>query len=374
MPNAPPGLHIDIRQQLPMPLVARFDCAPGELLALVGPSGAGKTSLLRVISGLMRPAQGRIRIGTMLWCDTAARIFVPPQERHLGLVFQNYALMPHLCALDNVGLSLLELPRRQRRLEAARWLDHVHLEAAQHSRRPEHLSGGQQQRVAIARALARSPRLLLLDEPFSAVDHLTRRGLYHLLADLRQNLSIPIILVTHNLHEARMLADRMAVMDRGEVMQVGTPDAIYKAPRNARVADLMGIDNRFQGVWDGPADEPGWGWLHWCLANKKNTTVPRLRVHDKGKIPRGQTIHWIIPSEGITIVDGSADRPDRFTATLIEARHLGELTLSTLALDLSPDTTVQLILSGPERRRIIPGTSLTLHFDLSMVHVMPFRQ
>src|SRR5690606_29570283 len=159
-------------------------------------------------------------IGSTPWCDTAARIFVPPQERHLGLVFQNYALMPHLSALDNVGLSLLDLPQRQRRVAAARWLAHVHLEAVQHSRRPDQLSGGQQQRVAIARALARSPRLLLLDEPFSAVDHLTRRGLYHLLADLRLNLAIPIILVTHNLHEARMLADRMAVMDRGKVMQV----------------------------------------------------------------------------------------------------------------------------------------------------------
>jgi molybdate transport system ATP-binding protein len=372
--NHTPGLTVAIEQQQPMPLAAAFHCAPGELLALVGPSGAGKTSLLRVIAGLMRPERGQVQVGTTCWCDTAADIFVPPQQRHLGLVFQSYALMPHLSALDNVALSLLHLPPSERRREAARWLEHVHVETVLHAQRPERLSGGQQQRVAVARALARAPQLLLLDEPFSAVDHLTRRSLYRLLAELRHELAIPIILVTHNLHEARMLADRMAVMDRGQVMQVGTPDEIYKAPRNARVADLVGLDNRFQGVWLGPTDEPGWGWLRWTAnVAQGQVDAPVLRVRDKGKIPTGQAIHWLIPGEGLCLVDGSPREANEFAATLLDVRHLGALTLCTLALAARPGAEIELTLTGPERRRRNPGEHLTVRLDLTLVHVMPFR-
>ena len=372
--NHAAGLTVAIEQQQPMPLSAAFHCAPGELLALVGPSGAGKTSLLRVIAGLMRPERGQVQIGTTCWCDTATGVFVPPQQRHLGLVFQSYALMPHLSARDNVALSLLHLAPGERRREAARWLEHTHVEAALHDQRPERLSGGQQQRVAVARALARAPQLLLLDEPFSAVDHLTRGSLYRLLAELRHELVIPIVLVTHNLHEARMLADRMAVMDRGQVMQVGTPDEIYKAPRNARVADLVGLDNRFEGIWLGP-DEPDWAWLRWTAnTTQNNVDAPVLRVRDKGKIPAGQAIHWLIPGEGIGLVDESPRAANEFHATLLDVRHIGALTLCTLALADRPGAVIELTLTGPDRRRRKPGDRLTVRLDLTLVHVMPFRE
>ena len=128
-------------------------------------------------------------------------------RRQVGLVFQNYALMPHLDAIGNVALPLLHLPLAARRAQASAWLDRMQLTPAEQTRRPAQLSGGQQQRVAVARALARQPRLLLLDEPFSAVDHMSRQGLYQLLADLRRDLAIPIVLVTHDLNEARLLAD-----------------------------------------------------------------------------------------------------------------------------------------------------------------------
>ncbi|MDP3616485.1 MAG: ABC transporter ATP-binding protein [Rhodoferax sp.] len=272
-------LVVEVEQTQPMPLSARFRCAPGQMLALVGPSGAGKTSMLRIMAGLMRPGQGVVRVGDRLWCDTARGLFVPPQKRHVGLVFQNYALMPHLDALSNVALALLHLPHPQRRERARHWLDHVHLTPEQQARRPAELSGGQQQRVAVARALAREPALLLLDEPFSAVDQMSRHSLYALLAELRRELNIPIVLVTHDLNEARLLCDQLVVMDAGRVLQQGEPASIHRAPRNARVADLMGIQNRFHGVWLGLTNEPG------------------------------QAVTWVIHGEGIRLLAPPRSRP-----------------------------------------------------------------
>lgn len=218
-PEAASGLFVQVAQEMPMPLAGEFRCEAGELLAIVGPSGAGKTSMLRAMAGLLKPRTGRIVVSGEVWCDTQSDIHLSPQQRHVGLVFQNYALMPHLSALDNVALSLLHLPARERRTRAAHWLDHVKLTCEQQARRPATLSGGQQQRVAVARALAREPRLLLLDEPFSAVDQMSRQGLYELLADLRRDLHVPIVLVTHDLTEARQLADSVVVMDAGRVLQ-----------------------------------------------------------------------------------------------------------------------------------------------------------
>ena len=191
--------------------------------------------------------------------------------------------MPHLSALDNVALSLLHLPREERMQTARHWLEHVRMSGDHQARRPDRLSGGEQQRVAVARALAREPRLLLLDEPFSAVDQMNRQGLYRLLADLRRELAIPIVLVTHDLNEARMLADRLVVMDAGQVLQQGPPEQIHRSPRNARVADLVGLHNRFDGCWMGAAEQAGYGWLRWSSAVAGRG--PMLRVRDKGRIP-----------------------------------------------------------------------------------------
>lgn len=364
------GLSLSVEQQLPMPLSATLRCGRGELLVLVGPSGAGKTSLLRVIAGLLRPAQARIVVDDACWCDTSTGVFAPPQARHLGFVFQNYALMPHLSALDNVALSLLHLPRETRRRTAARWLEQCHLDDTVHRQAPDKLSGGQQQRVAVARALARMPRLLLLDEPFSAVDHATRRGLYDLLAELRQTLAIPIVLVTHDLAEARLLADRMAVMDAGKVLQTGTPAHIYRSPRNTRVADLMGAMNRFTGIWLGPDDATGRGLLRW---SDSGDAGPLLRVPDKGKLPTGQTVHWLLPGEGIELLDAGASGPTTFAAELLSARHVGELSLCTLRLTQAPRSTVQLSLTGTRWRGLQPGTAVALRLDPDQIHVMPLR-
>ena len=375
-PGAPIGLELEVEQAQPMPLSGRLRCGPGELVALVGPSGAGKTSMMRVLAGLTRPEQGRVVVGQEVWCDTAQGIFVPPQRRHVGLVFQNYALMPHLSALGNVALSLLQLPLAERTAQARRWLEHVGLTQEQQSRRPSQLSGGQQQRVAVARALAREPKLMLLDEPFSAVDQMNRQGLYRLLADLRRELSVPIVLVTHDLNEARMLADRLVVMDAGQVLQQGSPASIHNAPRNARVADLVGIQTRYRGQWLGAIDDAaGYGRLLWMGADE-TTQAQILTVRDKGKIPSGQAVHWIIPSDGITLVDPSAPRladGSDWDAQVLEARHLGEISLITLALGAVSGAQLLLTLSGPQRQGVNVGGTARVKMDLNRVHVMPMR-
>ena len=179
------GLLVRVSAPAPVPLDAEFTCRTGELLALVGPSGSGKTSLLRCIAGLRRPRAGLVRCKGLTWFASDRAINLPPQKRRVGLVFQQYALFPHLSARDNVASALRHLPANARNARAEALLETVHL-AGLEAHKPRELSGGQQQRVALARALARDPAVLLLDEPFSAVDQVTRRKLQSELAQLRK--------------------------------------------------------------------------------------------------------------------------------------------------------------------------------------------
>ncbi len=217
------ALQVTLKQDGPIPLDVELSCQPGELLALIGPSGSGKTTTLRCIAGLYRPAAGSIVAGGETWLDTAAGIDMTPQARRVGLVFQDYALFPHLCARDNVRLALLHLAEPARTERAESLLARVHLNGLE-ARRPDQLSGGERQRVALARALARDPKVLLLDEPFSAVDRMTREPLKEELAALHRSLDIPIVLVTHDLEEAQALADRICILHAGTTLQIGTPD------------------------------------------------------------------------------------------------------------------------------------------------------
>ncbi len=234
------GLHVRLCQRAPIPLDAELSCGEGELLALVGPSGSGKTTILRVIAGLYRPQRGQVTCGGIQWLDTAQGLDVPPFRRRVGLVFQSYALFPHMTALDNVITALGHRPAAEREARARTLLGQVHLEGLE-GRRPAALSGGQQQRVAVARALAREPAVLLFDEPFSAVDRRTRRKLHSELAELRKSVHVPIVLVTHDIDEAAALADRMCVLDRGETLQTGLPADLLAAPANARVASALDL-------------------------------------------------------------------------------------------------------------------------------------
>ncbi|MBT8411599.1 MAG: molybdenum ABC transporter ATP-binding protein [Octadecabacter sp.] len=230
-------LHLSAKAAGPIPLDVAFNVAPGEVLALVGPSGSGKTTMLRTIAGLWQPAQARVSVGGEVWLDTGAGIALPPHKRRIGMVFQTYALFPHMTAAQNVAAAIDHLPGGARMAEAARLLDLVHLSGLG-DRRPAQLSGGQQQRVAVARALARQPAALLLDEPFSAVDRATREKLQAEILALRQHLPMPVVLVTHDMNEAQLLADQVLVLDRGHVVAQGATADVMSNPQALRT---MGI-------------------------------------------------------------------------------------------------------------------------------------
>jgi molybdate transport system ATP-binding protein len=214
------GLSVSLHQAGPIPLDVELEVAPGKTLALVGPSGAGKTTVLRAIAGLYHPGAGQIACAGEHWFDGTARIDLAPRSRRVGLVFQSYALFPHMTALGNVAEAMLDLPRREREERAAALLRQVHLEGLEH-RLPRALSGGQQQRVALARALARNPAVLLLDEPFSAVDQPTRRALHRLLGEIRATMPLPIVFVSHDVEDAARSADRICFLRGGASIEQG---------------------------------------------------------------------------------------------------------------------------------------------------------
>lgn len=231
---------------------ARLTAAPGEVVALMGPSGAGKSTLLSVVSGLVRAERGYVRVdGADV---SSARVHVPPQQRGVVLLGQQARLFPHLSARENVAFALVARSRRGarvsralRRAEADRWLDRVGL-GADAARLPEALSGGQQQRVALARALVTEPRVLLLDEPLSALDAKVRVQLRDEIRRLQLRLGITTVFVTHDQEEALAVSDRIAVMDAGRIEQIGTPEELYLRPQTPVVAAFVGLSSVLPGV------------------------------------------------------------------------------------------------------------------------------
>jgi molybdate transport system ATP-binding protein len=235
------ALRVRVKQDAPVPLDVELVCGPHELLSLIGPSGSGKTTLLQVIAGLRPCKSGEIQAGGDTWLSTSNGIRKSPQDRGVGFVFQDYALFPHLTALGNVAIALgSAAPKAEANEAAAKLLARVHLQGFE-NRRPHQLSGGEKQRVAIARALARSPRVLLLDEPFSAVDRMTRVSLRADLLSLKHTLSIPIVFVTHDIDEAMQLADTVAILDHGRILQTASPDDVRAHPASPRVAAILGL-------------------------------------------------------------------------------------------------------------------------------------
>jgi molybdate transport system ATP-binding protein len=220
--------------------------AGDEVVALFGPSGAGKSLTLGCLAGLVRPDRGRIVVGGRALFDSDAGVDEPAQRRHLGYVFQGYALFPHLSVAENVGFGLRDRPRNERRRRVGLVLERLGL-AGLGDRRPRELSGGQQQRVALGRALAVDPGLLLLDEPLSALDAPMRRQLRQDLATILRDWRIPAVLVTHDLAEAFQLADRVVVYEGGRVVQAAPKEELLSAPASERVARLMGVRNILRG-------------------------------------------------------------------------------------------------------------------------------
>ncbi len=220
-------------------IAAELEVAPGHCLALVGPSGAGKSSLLRMIAGLVRPAIGRVSCGERVWLDTEAGVELAPERRRCGYVFQDYALFGHMSAWRNVAYAQRGVARGSRRAAAVELLDRFGVGRLADDR-PATLSGGERQRVALARALGSDPNVLLLDEPLAALDVSTRakatRGMLELVAEA----GVPTVLVTHDFDEAAAIADRVAVIEAGRIVQRGTAEELSARPLSAFVADLTG--------------------------------------------------------------------------------------------------------------------------------------
>jgi molybdate transport system ATP-binding protein len=230
-------LRVDARAQLgALALDVAFEVGDGECLAVAGPSGAGKTSVLRVVAGLLAPERGLVEVGGDTWLDTERGVDVDPERRRCGYLFQEYALFPHLSAWQNVAYPLRGRDRRERAMEL---LERFGVAGLADSR-PRTLSGGERQRVALARAIARRPRVLLLDEPLSALDARTRAHAARELADVLREVEVPALLVTHDFVEAATLGDRVGIVDAGRVLQQGTPSDLAAAPRSAFVADFTG--------------------------------------------------------------------------------------------------------------------------------------
>jgi molybdate transport system ATP-binding protein len=362
------GLRVDLRQDALIPLDASFACEPGEVLALVGPSGSGKTTILRAIAGTYQAKHGRVVVNGETWFDADAAIHRPSHHRAVGIVFQSYALFPHMTALGNVMASLGHLDRRQREARAAKLLALVHLTGLE-ARRPAALSGGQQQRVALARALAREPKVLLLDEPFSAVDKATRQRLYREIAELRQVLNMPVVLVTHDLDEATMLADRLAVLRRGRILQVGTPEYITVKPASAEVARLLGLHNVFDGRVIEHVQARNVTMLDW--------SGHRLEAALSPDWPSGAPVTWVAP-DGFVVLH-RRDRPSRGehenpVTGIVEAMLVVGQT-AHLTLRPRHDARFPINFSVPahaaRRNGIAQGVEATVSLLAEGIHLMP---
>ena len=268
-PGDAPGtvLEADIVRTLPgFSLALRLDLRR-EILVLFGPSGSGKSRTLQALAGVDRPDGGRIVMHAAegapdVFFDAAEGRDVRPQDRRVGYVPQSLGLFPHLTVAQNIAYGLRRQARPDREAVVRRLLGLMQLHGLA-ARRPGQLSGGQRQRVALARALAVEPRLLLLDEPFTALDGPTRRALGDELRALQQSRDIPVVLVTHDVDEAFALADRLAVIDDGRLLQIGDRQEIFARPASRRVAELVGIANLLPGIVRGPAPQGGaiveWG-------------------------------------------------------------------------------------------------------------------
>jgi molybdate transport system ATP-binding protein len=228
--------------------------ADGTVTVLFGPSGAGKTTILRCLAGLERPDRGTIRFRDETWFDSAGAIDVPPQKRRVGLLFQDYALFPHLTVAANVAYGLTSLGAADRRRRVAETVAMLRLDGFA-ERRPAELSGGERQRVALARALAPHPRVLLLDEPLSALDAPTRESVRSDLRRLLTGLSRPTLLVTHDRIDALALGDRIAVISEGRLRQVGAIEDVFSRPADLGVAHAVGVESVLHArVVDRPSD------------------------------------------------------------------------------------------------------------------------
>lgn len=329
-------LELAVRKQLKsFSLEAEFQLDEGQVLVLFGPSGSGKTVTLKTIAGIVQPDSGFISIAGRPVFDSRSGLNVRLQERRVGYLPQNYALFPHMSVAQNIAFGLFKWEKQQANQRVAELIELMQLTGLE-NRSPRQLSGGQQQRVAFARALAPQPDILLLDEPFSALDSSIRAELRQNLALLSRSLQLPVVFITHDLEEAYMLADRIAVYDKGRILQFGSREEVFYQPCTVQVARLVGIRN----LWEGRVLE---------VVNQERRVRLRTTLFDLwAEIPPGRTMPELatrltvcLRPERIRLLDALPAQP---TPNLLSVRLLGEVargSLYTLLLGLGTSSQSQ---------------------------------
>ena len=341
-------------------LAPRFEMGP-EMAVLFGASGAGKSLTLRALAGLVRPDRGFIRLNGHALFDSKQQIDLPPQDRRVGYVPQHYALFPHQSIAKNIAFGLHDLPDVEREARVSELLLRMRLEQVA-DRKPGEVSGGQQQRTALARALARRPDLLLMDEPFAAVEEDLRAHLRVELLKIQKDFAIPVLLVTHSRAEAYALAERLIVISEGEIVQSESRDEVFRRPRTPTVARLMGMTNLLQvTVVDGSGPE--------MLADWGNF---RLKIAYTGSRAQGDLLTVGVRPEEIRIPPAGAkvQPANQFTARLVKDDPQGaDHVLQFEANDQSMDVRV----SHPEFMTLdlAAGQMRTLAIEPQSIHVIP---
>ncbi|MBY5644551.1 ABC transporter ATP-binding protein [Rhizobium leguminosarum] len=331
-----------------------FDIEAGEIVALLGPSGCGKSTVLRAIAGLIQPKTGRIVLGEKDLADVSAR------SRGVGMVFQNYALFPHLTVAENIAypLACQKLPRTERKARVEEMLSLVRLKDYG-NRLPRELSGGQQQRVAVARAIAGRPSLLLLDEPFGALDRALRFDLQVELLHLQKTLGITTLIVTHDQEEAQSLANRLVLMNKGNVEQIDTPMTVYDRPKTLFVNTFIGQANLLNGtVLRLDADSTLVG-----LADDRTLLLPRRLNFTLGS---KVTITFRPEEVGLSTQPGGSTLPVRMTVSV----PLGPSLVHDLVLEDGTGLRASEV-RGPTTFIPEPGTQLFAEIDTARCHAFP---
>lgn len=325
----------------------------GEFFTLLGPSGCGKTTTLRIIAGFYDPDAGTV------YFDETPVNGIPPAERGIGIVFQNYALWPHMTVFENVayGLRIQRVEPREIRRRAAAALEQVGLQGLE-DRTPGQLSGGQQQRVAVARALVLNPRVLLLDEPLSNLDAKVRARLRSEIRRLQQDLRITTVYVTHDQEEAMVISDRIAVMDAGRILQIGTPVELYERPASLFVADFIGTSNLVHGTVIQASD--GQVSLH--------TPAGVLRGMAVGALAPGSRAVLAIRPENMTLADSSQDVVVR--GRIVISQYLGNVV--RYEVEAGEGVLMLVDIHDPRRHRLLsPGDVVVTGFSAASALVFP---
>ena len=299
----------------------------GEMLTLLGPSGCGKTTTLRCIAGLERPEEGDIVIDGKPMLSEG---FVQPSKRGIGMVFQNYAVWPHMKVFNNIvyGLKIRRISRHKIQERAQQVLELVGLDGLE-DRYPGQLSGGQQQRVALARALVSNPKVLLLDEPLSNLDAKLREELRFEIKSLVRRMGITSVYVTHDQAEAMVISDRIAVMDSGNVVQIGTAQDIYQKPVNRFVADFIGTTNFIPGEISEVLEERGLAYIQAEFGQKMLCKVP-----DSATATTNKKVHASIRPEDIEVfTESPRDRENLFKGVIVHRAYLGNILYFFINID-----------------------------------------